>query len=509
MIQDGEMLIELRGIVKEFPGVLALDRVDFDLKRGEVHVLVGENGAGKSTLIKILTGAYSCDEGTIILRGHPVQIENPRRAQELGISVIYQEFNLVPNISVAENVFLGREPLYARPGIINWRAMERAAALVLRELGVVIDPRAIVKTLGVAHQQMVEIARALSMKADIIVMDEPTSALSEREIAELFDAIRSLRGRGVGIIYISHRLQEVFEVGDRVTVLRDGRRIQTLPLAEADVDLLIRLMVGREIREKFPKVSTAIGVEVLAVRGLRRWGVLHDITFSLRKGEILGVAGLMGAGKSELARALFGADPIDDGTIVLEGRPFALRTPAQAIRNGIALLPEDRKAHGLVLSMGVRENLTLPILPSLSPFWVLQEGRERTLAQEFVRRLRIRTPHLDQPVRFLSGGNQQKVVLAKWLLSRARVFIFVEPTRGIDVGAKVEVYQLMNTLVAEGGAIIMFSSELPEILGMSDRILVMHEGRINGEFRRGEATQDAILRCATGHKPSAEIGAPA
>ena len=494
--------LEMRGIVKQFPGVLALNRVDFDLRPGEVHVLLGENGAGKSTLIKILSGVHTADEGEILLDGRPVHIRTPHDAKALGISTIFQEFTLVPDMSVAENIFLGRFPsLPGAAGFVDWKRMREESAALLRSLNVEVDPRTPVRQLGVAKQQMVEIAKALSMQARIIVMDEPTAALASAEIEQLFRTIRELKARGVAVIYISHRLEEVRHIGDRATVLRDGEKIGTVPLATTSIDELIRMMVGRELKEKFPKVEVPRGEEILRVEHLSRPGVLHDISFNLFRGEILGIAGLVGAGRTELARAIFGADPISEGRILVKGQPVQISSPRDAIRHGLALLPEDRKRHGLVLGMTVTGNITITMLDQFTRAGVMDLRKERSLAQQFVERIRIATPSLDREVRYLSGGNQQKVVVAKWVGAQADIFLFDEPTRGIDVGAKVEVYHLMNELVQKGAGVIMISSELPEILGMSDRILVMRAGRICGMFHRSEATPERILDAAISGEP--------
>jgi ribose transport system ATP-binding protein len=490
-------VLEMKGICKAFPGVQALQDVNLEVREGEVHVLLGENGAGKSTLIKILSDAYTKDAGHILLNGKKVQIDSPRQAQELGIAVIYQEFNLVPNLSVAENLFLSNLP--GRNGMVDWSKLYGRAEEVLRGLDLQIDVKAPVKKLSVAHQQMVEIAKALCVNARIIVMDEPTSALTRHEIAELFETIRALKETGVSIIYISHRLEEVAEVGDRVTVLRDGQNVGTVEVGLTSLDTLIRMMVGRELRQKFPKIRVPIGSEMLRVEGLSREGVLHDVSFSLHAGEILGLFGLVGAGRTELAQAIFGAVPIDDGEVYVGGERVPMRSPKEAIDNGLGFLPEDRKAQGLIENMSVVGNITLAALDKISPrTFRLSPHQEQQVGGQYVEKLRIKTPSMQQWVKFLSGGNQQKVIVAKWLCSGSRVLIFDEPTRGIDVGAKVEVYQLMNELIRDGAGIIMISSELPEILGMSDRILVMRQGRIVAQLRPEEATQETLLQFAMG-----------
>ncbi len=489
--------LQMRNIRKVFPGVVALDDVSLDLRRGEVHILLGENGAGKSTLMKILSGAYQKDGGQILLDGREVEIRTPRHARELGISIIYQELNLVPHLSAAENIFLGREPS-AIPGMIDQKTMNQTARQILRGLGVEIDPRRLVRELSIAEQQMVEIAKAISLDARILIMDEPTSALTEKEIKELFTRIRRLKAEGVSIIYISHRLEELFEIGDRVTVLRDGQWIGTREIGQVTKPDLIRLMVNRELTQQFPKVAAPRGAEVLKVEGLCRNGILKDISLSLHEGEVLGIAGLLGSGRTELARAIFGLDRTDAGEIYIRGRLRKAASPRRSINLGLGFLTEDRKTQGLVLPLSVRENICLPSVERFSRLGVVRSKDEAQAAARYIDELRIKTTGPGQKVVYLSGGNQQKVVLSKWLCSRGNILIFDEPTRGIDVGSKAEIYQLMNRLTAAGAAILMISSELPEILGMSDRILVMHDGRINGEFSAAEATQEKILHCALG-----------
>ena len=495
MVTNNEPILQMEKINKSFPGVRALQDVDFEVHAGEVMVLLGENGAGKSTLIKIMTGAYAKDSGRMILQGREVEIRNPKHAQDLGISAVYQEFNLVPHLNVMENLFLGRYPV-TTVGSVDWGQMDQESRAILGELDVNIDPRWSLSELGVAQQQMIEIAKALLLKAQVIIMDEPTSALAPHEIEELFMAINRLKARGVGIIYISHRLEEVFRVGDRVTVLRDGQLVGNVDVADADMDMLIRMMVGRELREKFPKQSAVSSKEALRVVGLNRKGILHDINFSLNKGEVLGIAGLVGSGRTELCRAVFGADRIDSGEIHVHGDRVEIRAPTDAIRAGIGFLTEDRKGQGLVLGEPVKHNVSLPILKLLSRLGFLNKREEEKLVEGYVRDLRIKTPTIMQAAQFLSGGNQQKVVLAKWLCVHSKILLFDEPTRGIDVGAKVEVYELMNQLTSQGAAVVMVSSELPEVLGMSDRIMVMRDGRLVADIPRGEATQDGILRYA-------------
>jgi len=493
-----EATLQMKDIRKEFPGVLALDSAHLDVRKGEVHILAGENGAGKSTLMKILAGAYSRDGGTIVLDGQALGPMTPRQAQDLGISTIYQELNLIPYLSVAENIFLGREPMSKLvPGKLDWQALRRDAQRILDSLRVAIDARSIVRDLGIAQQQMVEVAKALSVQARVIIMDEPTAALTSQEIENLFRIIRDVKRQGVAIIYISHRLEEFAQIGDRVTVMRDGATIATLEVQGTPLDELIRLMVGRELSDYYPKLQVDRGPELLRVEGLGRAGVLQDISFTLHEGEILGLSGLMGAGRTEVARAIFALDPMDQGAVYVRGERVRLRTPRQAIRAGIGFVTEDRKGQGLVLPLSVGHNITLASLGLFTRWSRLNLGRERAAVDEYLDKLRIRATGGDQKAVDLSGGNQQKVVLAKWLLSKARIFLFDEPTRGIDVGAKIEVYSLMNELVKAGAGILLITSEMPELLGMSDRILVMRRGAIAGTLDRAEATQEHILSLAT------------
>ena len=487
-------VLEMTGIRKAFPGVVALDGVDLTLHAGEVHMLLGENGAGKSTLMKILSGAYRKDGGDIRMHGEVVEIDSPRDALARGIRVIYQELNLVPQLSVAENIFLGDAP--ARAGFIDWRAISEQTTRLLSELGLNLDARTPLYRLSLAQRQLVEIAKALRSDAAILVMDEPTSALTSREVDQLFSLIGTLVQRGVAVVYITHRLDEVYRIGMRVTVLRDGRHVATSLLSDVTVDGLVRWMANRDLTEHFPKRRVEPGAELLRVEGLGRTGVLHDISFSVRAGEVVGIGGLLGAGRSELARVLAGVDRAHAGRIICRDAEMTFRSPADAIRKGIGLLPEDRKAEGLVAGLTVARNIALPHGRKLARGGFLPAGSETALAAPVVKDLRVKaTPF--QEVRLLSGGNQQKVVLGKWLAGDARIFIFDEPTRGVDVGAKVEIYHLMNKLTAEGAGIIMISSELPELLGMSDRILVMRGGRISAEFD-ATATQERILAAAFG-----------
>lgn len=488
----------MRHISKQYPGVKALDDVSLTVGAGEIHALLGENGAGKSTLMKILAGAQTKDQGEILLNGAPVQIDSPQKAMDLGISIIYQEFNLVPYLSAGENIYLGREPRGAIPGFVDFRTLYRNAQEVIDSLGVHFDARTPVNQLSVAQQQMVEIAKATSKKSKVIVMDEPSATLTDHELKALFDLARKLKSEGVSIVYISHRLEEVFEVCDRATIMRDGHWIATRDVADLTRDEIIKLMVGRELKDAIPKVAAKLGPPALTVKNVSRTGVLHDVSFTVHQGEVVGLAGLVGAGRTETARVIFGADAMTSGSIEVLGKKVNVRSPQDAIKYGIGLVTEDRKQQGLVLGMAVRENTTLANLDLLAVLGFIKRAEENKVAEKYKTDLSIRTPSIEQVVQNLSGGNQQKVVLAKWLFTGSKVLIFDEPTRGIDVGAKSEIYKLMNELAAQGVAIIMISSELPEILGMSDRILVMHEGAIAGELSRAEATQEKIMHLATG-----------
>lgn len=492
-----EPVLAMRQISKEFPGVRALDHVDLDVLPGEVHALLGENGAGKSTLIRILGGIHYRDSGEIRLRGRQVEITSPRQARELGIAIIHQELSQVGPMSVAENLLLGREPRRWR-AFVDWQAARKQAQSAMAELGIDVDPRSRVDLLSVAERQALEIARALSQNADILVMDEPTAALTIEETNRLFGIIRDLTARGVAVVYITHRLEEIFRIADRVTVLRDGRYVGTYQRDAIDMDGLIQSMVGRKLTEKFPKELVPPGPPVLEVRGLSAPGLFRNVSFVVHAGEIIGLAGLVGSGKIEVAHAIFGALRVEAGDILIECRKVDIASPADAIAYGIGLVPEDRKTQGLVLGMSVRANISLPSLDRLQVGGLVRRREERRIVEERIQRLDIHAASLEQTARTLSGGNQQKVVVAKWLEAGGKVLLLCEPTRGIDVGAKVELYRLMVDLARAGVAQVLISSELPEVLGMSDRILVMHEGEITGEFSRAEATQEAIMASATG-----------
>lgn len=487
-----EPILELNHIRKQFPGVLALDDVHFDIMPGEIHALLGENGAGKSTLIKIASGVYQPDEGEILVAGKTVRLSSPREAQALGIATIYQELLLYPELSVAENIFMGHAPK-SRFGAVNWGAMRKQAQEILGSLNIYdMDVTRKVGTLTVGNRQRVEIAKALSMNARVLIMDEPTAAITEADVDRLFEIIALLKERDVGIIYISHRLHEVFEIGDRVTVLRDGKYIDTKPVAETSEDDLIRMMVGRTIENLFPKAEAAVGDVVLEVQNLKRKPLTKDISLQLRAGEIVGLAGLIGSGRSELAHVIFGYMPAESGRILIDGQQVRITSPAQAMQYGIAYLPEDRGTQGLIREMTIRENTSLTVLRELSTAMFIDRREELQLARQTIDQLGIRAFSPHQLVGKLSGGNQQKVVVGKWLATKPKVLIMDEPTRGIDVGSKAEIHRLMSELAQQGLAILMISSELPEILGMSDRILVMREGELVAEYARGEATQENI-----------------
>lgn len=488
-------LLELSGISKSFPGVKALDDIHFNLRAGEVHALLGENGAGKSTLMKIISGIYHRDSGSYRIDGAEIGELTPKKAQELGIAIIHQELNMCTDLTVAENMFLGREN--SAMGLLLQKEMNRRAGDMLGQLKIDIDPTTVVKKLPVSKQQMVEIAKALSTKARILIMDEPTSALTDREIKELFRIIRELKAQGCAIIYISHRLEELKEITDRVSIFRDGRYVDTRNFADTNLDEIIALMVGREIKEKFPQVVVEKGVKIMEVKDLSS-GIVKNASFELFAGEIIGMAGLMGAGRTELVRALFGAEPIEAGEIVLEGKTISIRHPQDAIQHGIVLGPEDRKKEGLCTELSIRENIGLANLDRIcNPLGVVSRKKEDGLTARAIAELKVKTPSGEQTAKNLSGGNQQKIVLGKWLVREAKVVIFDEPTRGIDVAAKVEIYTIMNDLKSRGIGVLFVSSEMPEVMGMSDRILVMCNGRITASLMSKETTQDEILRYAT------------
>ena len=494
----GDLLVEMDGISKDFPGVHALRDCRFDLRRGEVHALVGENGAGKSTLMKILAGVYRMDSGRTRVKGIDVDITTPRAAQQLGISIIHQELSLMPNLTAAQNIFIGREPRGVLPFLLDDRALNRNARALFDQLHLKLDPQTKVANLAVAQQQMIEIAKALSHQAEVVIMDEPTAALTETEIDELFRIIRKLRETGVGVVHISHRLEELKRISDRVTVMRDGQYIATVDTVDASIEQIIRMMVGRTIFEEAPEIHATDPDVVLDVRDLNRGRAVRHVSFDLHRGEILGFAGLVGAGRTEVARAVFGADRADSAEIRVNGRPAYIKSPGDAVRRGIGYLSEDRKRYGLALSMDVETNIVLATFRKfLHAFGRVDAGRTRSTALQRVERLAIKTPSIRQKVRNLSGGNQQKVVLARWLARNPALLILDEPTRGVDVGAKSEIYAIIHELAATGIAILMVSSELPEVIGMSDRVIVMRRGMVAGELPAGP-TEAEIMVLATG-----------
>lgn len=500
-------LVHMSGICKRFPGVAALSDVDFTLMPGEVHTLLGENGAGKSTLMKVLGGIYMKDAGSIRIGGAELEMRSPRQALEQGIAFVHQELMLCNNVTVAENLFLPENARRMPVGRFGWKGLFTRARQLLDNLGLHIDPRAMVGELPIAQQQMVEIARAVTRQVRILILDEPTSSLSEEDTAFLFRIVRTLRGQGVGIIFISHRLKEVLEITDRISVLRDGRNVATVPKAEATLERLVTMMVGRDVRIQRRAAHTP-GSLLLEVKGLTRRGAFSDVSFVVRAGEVVGLAGLVGAGRTEVARAIVGADPLDAGELQINGKPGTPRSPQEAVQKGVALVPEDRKKDGLVLEQTVAVNMGLVVMHSLQRGGFLQKQSLRAMATQLVGHLHVRTPGIDQEVQYLSGGNQQKVVIGKWLAASPRVLILDEPTRGIDVGAKAEIYGLIGNLAADGHAVLVISSELPEILALSDRILVMAEGRLTGELHGDEATEEKIMAlCHLPHLEQAPDGA--
>jgi ribose transport system ATP-binding protein len=491
-----ENLIEMRDITKTFPGVVALDNVVFQCIPGEVHAVVGENGAGKSTLMKLLAGVYQPDRGEIIIEGEKVRFANPHEAQEKGVSIIYQELNLLPDMSVAENVFLGRESI-RRFGLLNDREQDEKARDVLQRLGVDIDPRSQLGRLSVPQQQMVEIAKALSLNAQVVIMDEPSAALGGRDLDYLFDVIRALKQQGVAVIYISHRIAEVFEIADRVTVFKDGKVVGTYVVSEIDRATLVRMMIGRSFSETFPPRGESAGEEVLRIEGLEVDGQLSVDELVVRQGEIVGISGLVGSGRTELAQVIFGTRRIGQGTIKINGEKVTLRNPRDAMRNKIGYLTEDRNAEGLVLGQTVTQNAALPSLDFRQRWSVIDRRSEEEIVKATTDDLRLQATSLRADVENLSGGNRQKVVLAKWLISGPELLIFDEPTRGIDVGAKAEIWGLMRELANQGKALLMISSELPEIVGMSDRVYIMHRGKVVGEVEGEKATEEEVMMLAT------------
>ncbi len=495
-VPNAEYLLAVEGVRKEFPGVVALDDVSFRLKRGTVHALMGENGAGKSTLMKILAGIYTPDKGQVKFKGVDIQLKSPLDALENGIAMIHQELNLMSFMTVAENIWIRREPL-TRFGFVDHGEMNRKTAALFKRLNIALDPQAEVRDLSIANRQMVEIAKAVSYESDVLIMDEPTSALTEREVAHLFTIIRDLRSQGIGIVYITHKMNELFEIADEFSVFRDGKYIGTHASADVTRDDIIKMMVGREITQMFPKEVVPIGDVVLSVKDLCLKDVFHDVSFDVRAGEILGVAGLVGSGRSNVAETLFGVTPASSGTIEISGKAVKVGSPTEAIRNRMAFLTEDRKDTGCLLILDVLENMQIAVLQDkFVKMGFVDQKAVSAKCEEMARKLRVKTPNLHERIENLSGGNQQKALIGRWLLTNPRILILDEPTRGIDVGAKAEIHRLVTELARDGVAVIMISSEMPEVLGMSDRIMVMHEGRVTGFLNRAEATQVKVMELA-------------
>ncbi|MEZ0481835.1 sugar ABC transporter ATP-binding protein [Planococcus sp. SSTMD024] len=491
-------MINMTDICKSFSGNAVLKNVHFSLQKGEIHALMGENGAGKSTLMKIMSGIYTRDSGTVEVKGKEVEFTSPKQAEAEGIAVIHQELNILPHLSIADNLFLGREETVGRTGILKTKDMERKTKKILGDLGLDIDPSLPASTLSVGQQQLVEIGKALSMDAEMIIMDEPTAALTDREIETLFVTIRDLQKRGVSFVYISHRMEEIFSLCDRITILRDGEFVGERKISDTSFEEIVQLMVGRELGDRFPERSSAIGDVKLSVKGLSRKDCFEDISFDIHKGEIVSIAGLMGAGRTEVAQSLFGYKKADSGTVELDGKPAKIDNPQKAKELGIGYVTEDRKSEGLIVDFTVEENISMANFESISKKGLLSKDKERSLYDRMVKRLGIRTSGPDQAAKSLSGGNQQKVVIAKWLGIEPDVLILDEPTRGVDVGAKKEIYSIINELAARGVAILMISSELPEVIGMADRVLVMHEGKLTADLPKQEMTQETIMHYATG-----------
>ena len=495
----------MTGISKSFDGNSVLTNVEFSVKKGEIHALMGENGAGKSTLMKILTGIYARDTGEVKVRGKLVDFKNPKEAEHAGIAVIHQELNILPDLTVAENLFLGNEKTFGKSGILKTKEMNKKAKVILGELGLDVDVKTVARELSVGKQQIIEIAKAMSSNAEVIVMDEPTAALTEREIVSLFETIRTLQSTGVSFVYISHRMEEIFALCDRITILRDGNYVGVKEIKETSFDEIVQMMVGRELGERFPERNATIGDVKLTASGLTRNGHFEDISFELRKGEVLGIAGLMGAGRTEVAQSLFGYKKLQKGIISLNGKPVKISSPLQAKKLGFGYVTEDRKSEGLIVDFSVKDNLSLTNFNKVSSNGIIKANEEKVLYETMVKRLGVRTSGPNQAAKSLSGGNQQKVVIAKWLGIEPNVLILDEPTRGVDVGAKKEIYSIINELAEKGVAILMISSELPEIIGMADRVLVMHEGTLTAELQKAEMTQERIMHYATGGDKVAQI----
>ena len=498
-------MIEMTGISKAFDGNKVLNDVEFTIKKGEIHALMGENGAGKSTLMKILTGIYARDTGAVKVKGKLVDFKNPKEAERAGIAVIHQELNILPDLTVTENLFLGNEKTYGKSGILKTREMNRDAKKILAELGLDVDVNSAARELSVGKQQIIEIAKAMSSNAEVIIMDEPTAALTDREIETLFETIRALQATGVSFVYISHRMEEIFAMCDRITILRDGNYVGVKEIKETSFDEIVQMMVGRELGERFPERQAEVGEVKLTANGLTRNGHFEDVSFELRKGEVLGIAGLMGAGRTEVAQALFGYRKLNKGNILLDGKPVNITNPLQAKKLGFGYVTEDRKSEGLIVDFSVKDNLSLTNFNKIASNGIIKGQEEQSLYASMVERLGIRTSGPSQLAKSLSGGNQQKVVIAKWLGIEPDVLILDEPTRGVDVGAKKEIYSIINELAERGVAILMISSELPEIIGMADRVLVMHEGTVTAELQQEEMTQERIMHYATGGDKVAQI----
>lgn len=498
-------MIEMTGISKAFDGNKVLNNVEFSIKKGEIHALMGENGAGKSTLMKILTGIYVRDTGEIKVKGKLVDFKNPKEAERAGIAVIHQELNILPDLTVTENLFLGNEKTFGKSGILKTREMNRDAKKILAELGLDVDVKSVARELSVGKQQIIEIAKAMSSNAEVIIMDEPTAALTDREIETLFETIKALQATGVSFVYISHRMEEIFAMCDRITILRDGNYVGVKEIKETSFDEIVQMMVGRELGERFPERHAEVGEVKLTANGLTRNGHFENVSFELRKGEVLGIAGLMGAGRTEVAQALFGYRKLNKGHLLLDGKPVNITNPLQAKKLSFGYVTEDRKSEGLIVDFSVKDNLSLTNFNKIASNGIIKTQEEQGLYDSMVQRLGIRTSGPNQLAKSLSGGNQQKVVIAKWLGIEPDVLILDEPTRGVDVGAKKEIYSIINELAERGVAILMISSELPEIIGMADRVLVMHEGTVMAELKQEDMTQERIMHYATGGDKVAQI----
>ncbi|GKV65953.1 ribose import ATP-binding protein RbsA [Sporosarcina sp. NCCP-2331] len=491
-------MITMSGISKSFNGNKVLDDVQFDVKKGEIHALMGENGAGKSTLMKILTGIYTRDSGDIWVKGEKVEFKNAKEAEEAGIAVIHQELNILPDLTVAENFYLGKERTFGKSGILKTKEMNRQAEEILSKLGLHVDGRTVTRELSVGKQQIIEIAKAVSSNAEVIIMDEPTAALTDREIETLFATVRSLQAEGVSFVYISHRMEEIFAMCDRITILRDGQYVGVKKIKETTFEEIVQMMVGRELGERFPKRAQVIGEVKMKVEGLSRDGFFENVSFEVRKGEILGIAGLMGAGRTEVIESIFGYKKLTAGQVFIDGKSVVISNPLKAKKLGIGYVTEDRKSEGLILDFSVRDNMSLTNFDRISKSAIIQRGKENALYDTMSKRLRVRTSGPEQSVKSLSGGNQQKVVIAKWLGIEPDILFLDEPTRGVDVGAKKEIYSIINELAERGVAIVMISSELPEVIGMADRVLVMHEGQLMADLPKEDMTQERIMHFATG-----------